>query len=123
MLSVSANSEDCVSLERIFKSHWAVIASAGCSSMVSEDVALNQMKPGCMVMDMARSARNQLRGQVKNVKLGNEMAHIVVQVGDNESKSIITRRSADEMHRKAGDDVTVVIRSTQVMIQKWPCGG
>ncbi|HXA49572.1 MAG TPA: TOBE domain-containing protein [Candidatus Acidoferrum sp.] len=67
---------------------------------------------------MALSARNQLRGQVKDVKLGDVMAHITVQVGDNEIESVITRLSADEMKLKAGDAVTVVIKSTEVMIQK-----
>jgi molybdopterin-binding protein len=67
---------------------------------------------------MALSARNQLRGQVKDVKLGDVMAHITVQVGDNEIESVITRTSADEMKLKAGDAVTVVIKSTEVMIQK-----
>ena len=67
---------------------------------------------------MTLSARNQLRGQVKEVKLGTVMAHIVVQVGDNEIESVITRRSAEEMSLKIGDTVTVVIKSTEVMIQK-----
>jgi len=67
---------------------------------------------------MALSARNQLRGQIKEVKLGTVMAHIVVQVGDNQIESVITRRSAEEMNLKTGDSVTVVIKSTEVMIQK-----
>jgi molybdopterin-binding protein len=67
---------------------------------------------------MALSARNQLRGRVKEVKLGGVMGHIVVQVGDNEIESVITRRSVEEMNLQAGDEVTVVIKSTEVMIQK-----
>ena len=67
---------------------------------------------------MALSARNQLRGQIKDVKLGTVMAHIVVQVGENEIESVITRRSVDEMNLKTGDTVTVVIKSTEVMLQK-----
>ncbi len=67
---------------------------------------------------MALSARNQLRGQVKHVKLGSVMAHIVVQVGENELESVITRRSAEEMNLQPGDSVTVVVKSTEVMIQK-----
>ena len=67
---------------------------------------------------MAISARNQLRGQIKDVKLGDVMAHITVQVGDNEIESVITRTSADEMGLKIGDAVVVVIKSTEVMIQK-----
>jgi molybdopterin-binding protein len=67
---------------------------------------------------MALSARNQLRGQIKDVKLGSVMAHIVVQAGENEIESVITRRSADEMKLKTGDTVTAVIKSTEVMIQK-----
>ena len=67
---------------------------------------------------MALSARNQLRGLIKDVKLGNVMAHVVVQVGENEIESVITRRSADEMHLKVGDTVAVVIKSTEVMLSK-----
>jgi molybdopterin-binding protein len=69
-------------------------------------------------MGMALSARNQLRGQIKDVKLGTIMAHVVVQVGENEIESVITRRSAEELDLKTGDMVTVVIKSTEVMIQK-----
>lgn len=67
---------------------------------------------------MALSARNQLRGQVTDLKLGSVMAHITVKVGENEIESVITRRSAEELHLKAGDTVTVVIKSTEVMLQK-----
>lgn len=52
------------------------------------------------------------------MKLGDVMAHIVVQVGENEIESVITRRSAEELDLKNGDTVTVVIKSTEVMIQK-----
>ena len=67
---------------------------------------------------MTLSARNQLRGQISDVTLGEVMAHVTVQIGDNEIESVITRRSAEEMKLKAGDAVTVVIKSTEVMIQK-----
>jgi len=67
---------------------------------------------------MGLSARNQLRGRIKDVKLGDVMGHIVVQVGENEVESVITRRSAEELDLKVGDSVTVVIKSTEVMIQK-----
>jgi len=46
------------------------------------------------------------------------MGHVVVQVGNNEIESVITRRSVEEMNLKVGDQVTVVIKSTEVMIQK-----
>ena len=81
-------------------------------------VLLNRMEPGCIVGRMELSARNQLRGQIKDVKLGSVMVHIVVQVGDNEVESVITRRSAEEMDLKVGDSATAIIKSTEVMIQK-----
>ncbi|MGA2136026.1 MAG: TOBE domain-containing protein [Bryobacteraceae bacterium] len=67
---------------------------------------------------MALSARNQLRGQITDIKRGDIMAHVVVQVGDNEIESVITRRSADEMNLQPGDTVSIVVKSTEVMIQK-----
>jgi molybdopterin-binding protein len=67
---------------------------------------------------MSLSARNQLPGVVEEVHLGDVMAHIVVKVGDNLVDSVITRSSADEMQLKKGDYVKVVVKSTEVMIQK-----
>ncbi len=46
------------------------------------------------------------------------MAHVTVKVGENEIESVITRRSAEELNLKLGDTVLVVIKSTEVMIQK-----
>jgi molybdopterin-binding protein len=46
------------------------------------------------------------------------MAHITVQVGENHIESVITRRSAEELQLKQGDTVTVVIKSTEVMLSK-----
>lgn len=67
---------------------------------------------------MALSARNQLQGRVEEVRLGTVMAHVVVKVGDNLIESVITRISAEELALKRGDAVRVVIKSTEVMIQK-----
>jgi molybdopterin-binding protein len=64
------------------------------------------------------SARNQFAGTVKSVKLGNVMAEVVVQVGSLEFVSAITRGSADAMALKTGDAVHVVVKSTEVMIDK-----
>lgn len=64
------------------------------------------------------SARNQFKGTVKSVKLGNVMAEVVVAVGDLEFVSAITRGSVDHMGIKVGDEVVAVIKSTEVMIQK-----
>jgi molybdopterin-binding protein len=64
------------------------------------------------------SARNQFAGTVKSVKLGNVMAEIAVQVGNLEFVSAITRGSADAMKLKPGDPVRVVVKSTEVMIDK-----
>ena len=67
---------------------------------------------------MQLSARNQLKGKVKSVKLGNIMAEVVVDVGGQTVVSAITRSSAESLGLAVGDDVTVVIKSTEVMIGK-----
>ena len=67
---------------------------------------------------MTLSARNQLAGTVEELQLGGVMAHVVVRVGENLIESVITRRSAEAMALKKGDAVKVVIKSTEVMLQK-----
>jgi molybdopterin-binding protein len=64
------------------------------------------------------SARNQFPGTIKSVKLGNVMAEVIVDVGGLEIVSAITRGSAEHLGLKAGDRVTAVIKSTEVMIAK-----
>lgn len=67
---------------------------------------------------MALSARNQLPGTIQDIQVGDIMAHVVVKVGDNLIESVITRHSAEELGLKKGDSVKVVVKSTEVMIQK-----
>jgi molybdopterin-binding protein len=67
---------------------------------------------------MPISARNQLEGKVVEVMPGDVMAHVVVKIGKSQVESVITRRSAEELGLKKGDKVTVVIKSTEVMLQK-----
>ncbi len=67
---------------------------------------------------MTLSARNQLKGTVEEIQLGGVMAHVGVRVGENLVESVITRKSAEELALKKGDIVTVVIKSTEVMLQK-----
>jgi len=67
---------------------------------------------------MALSARNQLKGSIEQLTTDDIMAHVVVRVGENLIESVITRTSADELKLKVGDAVKVVVKSTEVMIQK-----
>ena len=46
------------------------------------------------------------------------MAHVVVKIGKNQIESVIARVSAEELELKKGDTVQVVIKSTEVMLQK-----
>jgi molybdopterin-binding protein len=67
---------------------------------------------------MGLSARNQLPGTVEEIQVGDIMAHVTVRVGGNLIESVITRTSAEELGLKKGDAVRVVVKSTEVMIQK-----
>jgi molybdopterin-binding protein len=64
------------------------------------------------------SARNQFKGTVKSVKVGGIMAEVVVSVGGLEIVSAITRGSAEHMNLMIGDEVTAIIKSTEVLIAK-----
>ncbi|MBI2856709.1 MAG: TOBE domain-containing protein [Chloroflexi bacterium] len=67
---------------------------------------------------MELSARNQLKGKVKSVKLGTVMAEVVVDVGGQEIVAAITRTSAEKMKLKQGDAVSAIVKATEVMIGK-----
>lgn len=67
---------------------------------------------------MEISARNQLPGIVKSVTLGTVMAEVIVDVQGIEIVAAITRRSAEALALKPGDQVTAVIKATEVVIAK-----
>jgi len=67
---------------------------------------------------MQISARNQLKGRVKEIVLGTVMAEVLVDVGGQDVAAAITRRSAEALGLKTGDSVTVIIKATEVMIGK-----
>jgi molybdopterin-binding protein len=67
---------------------------------------------------MELSARNQLKGTVKSVELGAIMAEVVVDLGGQEVVAAITRHSVERLKLTQGDTVTVIIKSTEVMIGK-----
>jgi molybdate transport system regulatory protein len=59
-----------------------------------------------------------LPGIVKSIALGGIMAEVVVDVAGHEVVAAITRSSVERLNVKAGDHVTVIIKSTEVMIGK-----
>jgi len=67
---------------------------------------------------MAVSARNQLKGEITDIVLGTVMAHISIRVGENVIESVITRRSVDDLQLKKGDEVTAIIKATEVLVSK-----
>jgi len=67
---------------------------------------------------MAISARNQLKGTVKDVRLGTVMAQVAIDIGGQEVVAAITRDSVENLGIAAGEQVTAVIKATEVMVMK-----
>jgi molybdopterin-binding protein len=68
---------------------------------------------------MELSARNKIKGKIKDIKLGSVMAKISIEIaGGNIISSVITVDSAEDLKLKVGDDVYAIVKSTEVMIGK-----
>lgn len=65
---------------------------------------------------MELSARNQLRGTVKSVTLGDVVAEVVVDVGGQEIVSTISRRSAERLGLRQGKPVVAIVKASEVLI-------
>jgi molybdopterin-binding protein len=65
---------------------------------------------------MELSARNSLKGTVQSIKSGAVMAEITVQVGPGEVTAAITDSSRERLKIKQGDEVSVIIKATEVII-------
>jgi molybdate transport system regulatory protein len=63
------------------------------------------------------SARNQLNGTVASVDVGSVMTIVKVDIGGGQQiTSSITKDAAEDLGLSAGVQVTVVIKSTEVML-------
>ena len=65
---------------------------------------------------MQISTRNRLPGTITEVVKGEAAARVSVRVGDNEMVSLITRESADELGLEVGQEVTALVKATDVML-------
>lgn len=91
---------------------------------VERDAANRRIVPASEVerlqgADRARmSARNRLRGVVRDVQIDGLLAQVELDVtGPARVVAIITRASAEDLDLKPGKTVTAVVKSTSVMIQ------
>ena len=69
-------------------------------------------------LDLQLSTRNQLKGKVTGVKLGTIMSEVTVNVGGQPVVAAITRGSVEELGLAEGDEVTVLVKATEVMLGK-----
>ena len=67
---------------------------------------------------MQLSARNQLKGQVVRVRSGAIMAEVEIKVRAGNVVAAITDRSVRRLKLEPGDRVTVIIKSTDLLIGK-----
>jgi molybdopterin-binding protein len=66
---------------------------------------------------MKISARNILKGNVKNIVRGPVSAEVSVELPGGETiVSVITESSADRLNLKEGSEVYAIIKATNVMI-------
>jgi molybdopterin-binding protein len=69
--------------------------------------------------NMKLSARNQLRGTVKDVQKGQTTAHVRIDVGHGITLTAsITNEAVDELDLKPGDTATAIIKASDVMVGK-----
>ena len=67
---------------------------------------------------MQISARNQLKGKVKEIKKGPVSTEVVIDVNGSEIVSSITTGSAESLGLNIGDDVVAIVKASNVMIGK-----
>jgi molybdopterin-binding protein len=67
---------------------------------------------------MKISGRNKLQATVKEVVKGAVMARVVMDYKGEELMAAITVDSVDELGLKPGDEVTALIKATEMMVIK-----
>jgi molybdopterin-binding protein len=65
---------------------------------------------------MKISARNQLKGVIREVKPGATTTHVVIDIAGQTVMAAITNESAQELGLKAGMVATAIIKASDVMV-------
>lgn len=67
---------------------------------------------------MKLSARNALKGKVVDIAKGQIVAKVKVDVGGQFVTSLVSVEAIDDLGLQVGDDVSAIIKSTEVMLAK-----
>ncbi len=67
---------------------------------------------------MQLSGRNKLFGEVIEIKRGDVVSEVVIQAGENQLVGVITTTSVDALNLVIGDQVTALIKATDVSFIK-----
>lgn len=67
---------------------------------------------------MELSARNSLKGRIKDIKMNEISAEVLLDIGGQEMCSSITANSVRRLNLKVGDEVTALVKASSVMIGK-----
>lgn len=65
---------------------------------------------------MALSTRNRVPAEITEVVKGEAATRVSMRAGDGTLVALITRESADELGLEAGQQVTALVKATDVMI-------
>jgi molybdate transport system regulatory protein len=67
---------------------------------------------------MIISARNQIKGRVTDIQTGKAMAFVTIQAGEMQLASLITTDAVHELKLKQNDQVTAIVKASDVMLAK-----
>ncbi len=67
---------------------------------------------------MELSARNNLKGRIKNLKKNDISAEVLLDVGGQEMCASLTADSANRLGLKVGDEVNALVKASAVIIGK-----
>ena len=72
-----------------------------------------------MKLNVSLSARNQLPGTIKEIKMGQTTSHVKIDIGGGHIVTAsITNEAVDELNLKVGDQAWAVIKASDVMVAK-----
>ncbi|KAA5606619.1 molybdenum-pterin-binding protein [Roseospira marina] len=64
------------------------------------------------------SARNALKGTVTDIAKGQIVAKVKVDVGGQTVCSIVSVEAVDDLGLKVGDEISAIVKATEVMLAK-----
>ena len=110
----------CISARNQLNVEISEVRTGAVNSLIAGKQAIFLFKASSVIVSknnhIKLSATNQINGVVSEIKDGAVNAEVIIDAKGSKISAVITKESVNGMDLKVGDNVTAIIKATQIIV-------